>query len=258
MQSVIIATISRKISLLLVFILLTSFVPSLTPHTLVLRLSLHHASLSDDPSIDVLGVAWADVNLKVLVVKPSWLSKSYVDSVVKAFKAWDRSLESFGNSYGYPYLSKFSFYVTISSTSRPGYDITVEFSRVTAQPGGEIGEAIVAYVYGRIVSVRIILYVYTINGKLSSVDVFNIALHEIGHALGLNHASSSSTINGPELMYPTYSYPKMELRPSTLDAYALAEVYAWLARGSFAPPVREPYRFPRLYLTEFCFIIELP
>ena len=98
MQSVITATISRKISLLLVFILLTSFVPSLTPHTLVLRLSLHHASLSDDPSIDVLGVAWADVNLKVLVVKPSWLSKSYVDSVVKAFKAWDRSLESFGNS----------------------------------------------------------------------------------------------------------------------------------------------------------------
>ena len=244
MQSVITATISRKISLLLVFILLTSFVPSLTPHTLVLRLSLHHASLSDDPSIDVLGVAWADVNLKVLVVKPSWLSKSYVDSVVKAFKAWDRSLESFGNSYGYPYLSKFSFYVTISSTSRPGYDITVEFSRVTAQPGGEIGEAIVAYVYGRIVSVRIILYVYTINGKLSSVDVFNIALHEIGHALGLNHASSSSTINGPELMYPTYSYPKMELRPSTLDAYALAEVYAWLARGSFAPPSKRTISLP--------------
>ena len=244
MQAIMPAMISRKIAFLLAFILLTSFVPSLTPRTLVLRLSSYHASFSDDPSIDVLGVAWADVNLKVLVVKPSWLSRSYVDSVVKAFKAWDRSLESFGNSYGYPYLSKFSFYVTVSSASQPGYDITVEFSQAAAQPGGEIGEAIVAYIYGRIVSVKIILYVYTTDGKLSPVDVFNIALHEIGHALGLNHASSSSTINGPEVMYPVYSYPKMELRPSTLDAYALAKVYAWLATGSFVPPSKRTISLP--------------
>ncbi len=203
-----------------------------------------YALASGDPRIEVMGVAWDKTNLKVLVVSASWLDKSYLDSVVKVFEVWDRALESFGNSYGFKYLSAFSFKVKIASTPQPGYDIVVKFSGDIVEPGGEIGLARVEYYDGRISKVYITLYTRTTTGDLTALDVFNVALHEVGHALGLNHAESRYTEYGPELMYPIYSYPGIELRPSTLDVYALAEVYSWLKTGIFTPPRKTAVSLP--------------
>ena len=54
--------------------------------------------------------------------------------------------------------------------------------------------------------------------------VKNIAMHELGHALGLGHASSQMTSDAPELMYYTSS-PDTLLYPSTLDLYGLDMLY---------------------------------
>ena len=192
--------------------------------------------------MEIFGVAWSSVELRVLIVFPTWLDYDYLEAVVGAFDAWDRALESFGRAYGYEYLSEFEFQVSVKSSVAPGYDIVVYFEDVAGRR--ELGEAEVVYIGRKIVKAKIRIYLYTATGMLSPLDVGNVAMHEIGHALGLGHASSSETENGAELMYPVYRAYGMVLRPSTLDAYAIAVLYAWLERGRFDPPSRRTVKLP--------------
>ncbi len=202
------------------------------------------AEVLADPSIDLVGAVWSKKTLRVAIAKPAWLSPNFVDAVKKAFEAWDRALEAFGRAYGYEYLADISFKVTVTCCLAGDYDIFVTFTDEPARPDGEIGRCEVLYGDGKLAQARITLYVKTTRGPLKPVDVFNIALHEIGHALGLVHSSSSKTINGPELMYPYYTFPGLELRPSTLDAYALAVAYSWMRIGVFKPPSTKKVTLP--------------
>jgi len=74
--------------------------------------------------------------------------------------------------------------------------------------------------------------------QLTDSDMINIASHEFGHALGLDHATVSATDDGTfELMFMSYgqavgnSANSLEA-PSTLDMFALSYVYDWLANYS--------------------------
>jgi len=77
----------------------------------------------------------------------------------------------------------------------------------------------------------------TNNTQLTDTDMINIASHEFGHALGLNHATVSVTDDGTfELMFLSYGQavgnPRNSLEtPSTLDIYALLNIYDWLANS---------------------------
>ena len=213
-------------------------------HLEVIALKDNYGLSPNNPRIKIIGAVWDKTDLKVLIVSASWLGKERLDAVIKVFSIWDRALESFGNSYGYEYLLDFSFKVKVSSAYETGYDIVVKFSRDVVEPGGEIGLTQVKYYDGKIVKASITLYTRTTTGDLSAIDIFNVALHEVGHALGLGHAESKYTEHGLELMYPVYSYPDMELRPSTLDVYALARIYSWLKTGVFKPPDKTVITLP--------------
>ena len=216
----------------------------------VIRLPLYYGKPPDTlgaaPAIDILGLSWRKTALTVQIVQASFVpSADYYTAVENAFAAWDQALASFGSQYGYPYLSQFSFSTSIVSAASTGYDITVEFTSATAVAGGEIGEALISYIGGTILSVKITLYLYVSGiGTLSPTDIYNIALHEIGHALGLNHAAQSTTTNGPEVMYPYYSFPGYAMSPTTLDAYALSEVYAWLSSGVYSTVAAQTVYLP--------------
>jgi hypothetical protein len=79
--------------------------------------------------------------------------------------------------------------------------------------------------------------------------MINIASHEFGHALGLNHATVSGTGDGTfELMFLSYgqavgnSANSLEA-PSTLDLYALSYIYDWLATSSMLSGSGHPVTF---------------
>ena len=212
---------------------------------ITLSLKITKESLSStDPQIGLLGVAWDHTSLTVYILRVSWLEEDYIDAVKKAFSIWDRALEAFGKAYGYKYLSKFSFTIYVTSSVPWDYDILVMFSSKVSTE--ELGKASVTYneVTGEILRVNITLYIYTTHGKLSVTDVLNVAMHEIGHALGLDHASSANTENGPELMYYQYKIGTSELRPSTLDAYGVAIAHDWLKTGIFKRPEETEVELP--------------
>lgn len=201
-------------------------------------------SSSATPIIRVLGAIWDKFRLKVAIVKPDWLGEEQVEAVKRAFEAWDAALESFGRQYGYEYLARFEFSVRVSTYDVGGFDVKVYFSKVMVRGGEEIGAAEVQYARGRILEAKITLYTRYQGRTLSPRDLMNVAMHEIGHILGLDHATSSMTLNGPELMYKYYGLSQLELRPSTLDAYALGVLYSWAETGRFKPPDINLVRLP--------------
>lgn len=68
----------------------------------------------------------------------------------------------------------------------------------------------------------------------ANTDVFSVALHELGHALGLGHSDNPNAV-----MYPYYS---MHTTLSPLDVAAIQTMYA--AQNSSAPPTPTPTPTP--------------
>ncbi|RLE86551.1 MAG: hypothetical protein DRN04_19295, partial [Thermoprotei archaeon] len=80
---------------------------------------------------------------------------------------------------------------------------------------------------------------------LSTTDVYNIALHEIGHALGLGHTYSEYDEYGREIVYPYFTPGSPKAYPSTLDVYGLAVVYSWTKIGLFKAPSKITVSLPQ-------------
>ena len=62
----------------------------------------------------------------------------------------------------------------------------------------------------------------------------NIALHELGHSLGLGHCNYSG-----DLMYALYSIGTPLEKVSTLNTYGVATVFAWMKDPSSFYPVTD-------------------
>ena len=58
---------------------------------------------------------------------------------------------------------------------------------------------------------------------MTEVDVQNIIAHEIGHTLGLSHCNVSS-----DIMYPTVYYLDTVKPISSLDMYAVSQIFDWI------------------------------
>ena len=57
---------------------------------------------------------------------------------------------------------------------------------------------------------------------LDEVDMQNVALHELGHSLGLGHSNATR-----DLMYAYYTRESGAEDISTLDVYGVATLFAW-------------------------------
>ena len=209
------------------------------------------------PSIPTEGGTWTSPNITVLIspqIGQPWYRDSYAFDVNHAISRWSASIIAYTDSYGSTYLRKLSFTTCVSGVNESlcgNPDIQVRFIQSFGPQSAGLGLTDIRITNSGIFSAptttTLAVYDPTNTTQLSDTDMVNIASHEFGHALGLNHATTSGASDGTfELMFLSYGQPvggpanSLEA-PSTLDLYALSYVYAWLASSSTlsgpGPPV---------------------
>lgn len=190
-------------------------------------------------SIPTEGESW-DHSIVTVQIAPasgqSWFKPTFTADVSSAIERWTESISVFTDAYGFRYLRqlRFSVYVTgFNQTSNP--DISISF--VQSDPSF-VGVTKFLYPtsdnYFQTVTTQLAAFDSSNTRQLTDVDMENVAMHEFGHALGLDHAVSPVTSdNFLELMFKDYGQAiggpnNFVQEPSTLDLYALATIYSWI------------------------------
>lgn len=203
--------------------------------------ALPFATAQDVYAVDLQGFAWNHSTLHALIVtsqNESWWQDSFVDDAQRALGQWNDAFAAFGANYSsYSYLSNIAIQSTVSNTSAPGYDLYINWTKSSlSNSSDEVGLA-KTFVNGdsSIINCTISLAVQTSQGAtMRGIDIQNIALHELGHGLGLGHCNYTA-----DLMYSIYSLGSTPEAVSTLDAYGVGRCFAWMQdQTSFRPVSR--------------------
>lgn len=197
------------------------------------------------PSIETEGGVWTDPAISVLITPSTgqtWYRSSYAGDAAHAVRRWTQSIIVFTDTYPYNYLRQLSFNIHIegiNTTASP--DVAISFIQNFPSTGtpalGETRTRITQFSnhFEPPITMRLAAQDPDQLRQLSDSDVVNIATHEFGHALGLGHTNMLTTDdNFLELMSTTYNLPVGNAKnpleaPSTLDLYALATIYNYLA-----------------------------
>ena len=206
------------------------------------------APLQSTASIALEEFRWTHFPIKVLVDMNQWTQSDYAVAVREALDSWVMSIWNYTNTYNDTTLSAINYLYYMSNVnSTVNYDVFITFTADIIPPGPN---TVGLTTYSWDLSTRqpvspITINITTYSGSANNLFVKDVAMHEFGHALGLGHASSQNTLNGPELMY--YASSKNEIvYPSTLDIYGLTEVY----NGHFSQQVSLPSTIPYVMLAE--------
>jgi hypothetical protein len=202
---------------------------------------LGSAQTSETPSLQIQGYTWNKTDLKVLIVTSedeSWWSSHYLNSTLKAVGQWNDAFEHFAVNYPvYSYVSAVSLEPAVSKEVVPGFDIYVKWIRSELRGSGdEVGLASTSADRQKtLVNCTITLAAETRYGDvLTESDSQNIAVHELGHGLGLGHANYTQ-----DMMYAVYTLKSPPRAISTLDTYGVAVVFSWLLNPSKLYPTNE-------------------
>ncbi len=193
----------------------------------------------DKYSLQLQGFVWSHTTLNALVVKSdndSWWEPTFLNTSLLAIGQWNEAIAGFASNYSdFSDLSSLKIQPTTSSTWQPGYDIYINwnespFSNTTDQ----VGLSQISANYQNIITnCTVKLAAHTHHGDtLNEVDMQNIALHELGHSLGLGHSNYTG-----DLMYAIYSMGSPTQQVSTLDVYGVATVFASETNTSIFYPV---------------------
>jgi len=183
----------------------------------------------DKYSLQLQGFVWNHSPLNALVItadNESWWNPDYLNTTLRAIGQWDDAIAVFASNYSdFSYLSSLSIQPTVSNTSQPGFDIYINWTDSALSNSSDISGLSQIYpTFGRaIINSTTTLAIQTNHGDLlDEVDMQNVALHELGHNLGLGHANYTG-----DLMYSTYSIGSSAKAVSSLDVYGVATLFAW-------------------------------
>jgi len=205
------------------------------------------ATSVNQPSIGLEEFRWTSFPLSVFIDTSENARSSYVTTIREALDTWEASLWEYKTTYNDTTLPivNFAFYVSGINSSQ-AYDATVVFE-AEEMPTGSRVVGLTNLNWDPVTHAPqppLIVNITTYQATASDEFVKNVAMHEFGHVLGLDHADSSDTSNGPELMY-SESAIYGTVYPSTLDAYALSRLY----NSRYGRPVQLPTSIPYELLT---------
>ena len=190
--------------------------------------------------LEIQGLAWDTTTLNILVMPPgnvSWWNSSFLDSAFRAIGQWNEAISDFASNYSqYGYLSNLKLQYTVSNQVIPGFDIYLNWTESPlANTSNEIGLEVSNSQNNIFINATISLAAHASHGEpLTDEDMQNIALHELGHSLGLGHTNSSS-----DVMYPDYTLLSPLRLISTLDVFGVAHVFAWMQYSFNFNPVSD-------------------
>ena len=203
------------------------------------------------PSIEIEEFHWNSYPISVYVEMNQWSKPNYTVAIREAIDKWLIAIWNFTQS-------NYTDSRLVQPLSMISYTYYVQNSNSTANPNviisfvsgpmsnGAIG--LTTYYYDNNHQVRppIIMNITTDSATAPDLFVEDVAMHEFGHVLGVGHASSQVAQDGyPEIMYYASSKNKISF-PSTLDIYALTQLY----QGYFNQTVQLPANIPYLVLPE--------
>ena len=207
--------------------------------------SVHAASGAVIPTE---GGTWTNPTITILITpQPSepWFKASFTFDVSHAISRWSESIITYTDAYGSNYLRKLNFVTCVSGVNDTlcgSPDIQVRFIESFGSQSAGLGLTSIRVsnsgIFQAPTTTTLAAYDPTNSTQLTDTDMVSIASHEVGHALGLGHATVSITDDGTfELMFLSYGQavgnPANSLEaPSTLDMYALSYIYDWLASSS--------------------------
>ncbi|MEM2955329.1 MAG: matrixin family metalloprotease [Nitrososphaerales archaeon] len=204
--------------------------------TIVLTIQVPISGAQIQPSIDLQGLTWNHTTITVLIVpqsQQSWWDSSYLNSTLRAVNVWNNAILNF-SSYGsqFSYLSQIRLVASVSQTLESGFDIYITWQEEYAGTN-TLGTSQAIYEPPcTIINNTITLGAKTKTHILNEVDMQNIAIHELGHALGLGHSNYAN-----DIMYPQYTPRGNVIALSTLDLYGISVVFEWLSHYPYIPNI---------------------
>jgi len=185
--------------------------------------------------VDLQGITWDHPTISILVVTPqeglTWWTSSYLNATLRAIGEWNNAIHDFTLNYSeFDYLSKVILFPTVASAMASGYDVYVNWTKTSLDNStNEIGMSQSIYTLpSTIINNTVVLSAENSRGYvLNEVDMQNVALHELGHSLGLGHCNYDG-----DVMYHEYVPERTVERLSSLDLYGVSKVFAWMSTST--------------------------